>query len=331
MKQFVISPSPHIHSGDSVEKNMYRVLIALMPAFLVSIIYFGVGALVVTVISVLGCVLTEYIIQRAMKVPITVFDGSAAITGLLLAFNLPANLPWWIVIIGAVFSIGVVKMSFGGLGRNIFNPAIAGRVFLLMSFPVQMTSWPKPRIFNFTFADIETGATPLALIKEAAKEGRLEEVTNCLGMFVDMFVGEIGGSLGEVSSIALLIGGIYLIWKKVITWHIPVFILLTVTLFSSILTLYDSSIYIGPVFHIFSGGMLLGAIYMATDYVTSPMSKKGMVVYGIGVGLIAILIRVYGSYPEGISFAILIMNAVTPLINVYLKPKRFGHSKPVKS
>lgn len=331
MKQFVISPSPHIHSGDSVEKNMYRVLIALLPAFLVSVVYFGVGALVVTFIAVLGCVLTEYTIQRMMKAPITITDGSAALTGLLLAFNLPANLPWWIILLGAVFSIGVVKMSFGGLGSNIFNPAIAGRVFLLMSFPVQMTSWPKPKVFNFTFTDVETGATPLALIKEAAKEGRLYEITDRFGLFMDMFMGEIGGSIGEVSGIALLLGGIYLIWKKVITWHIPVSILLTVIVFSTFLMLYDNNAYAGPIFHIFSGGMLLGAIYMATDYVTSPMSKKGMIVYGIGVGLISILIRVYGAYPEGVSFAILIMNAVTPLINVYLKPKRFGHTKSVKS
>lgn len=329
MNQFIISPSPHIHSGDSVKKNMYRVLLALIPAFGISTLFFGWEAYIVTLIAVLGCVLAEYAIQRyLMQVPTTITDGSAALTGVLLAFNLPANLPWWIVLLGAIFAIAVGKMSFGGLGSNVFNPALAGRVFLLISFPAQMTSWPKPKIFNFSGIDVGTGATPLEIVKQASKNGKIQDLSDSMGLIFDMISGDVGGSLGEVSALALIVGGIYLIWKKVISWHIPVSILGTVIAFTTLLYLYDGTRYVDPFFHIFSGGLMLGAIFMATDYATSPMTYKGMIVYGIGIGLITVLIRVFGSYPEGVSFAILIMNAVTPLINVYMKPKRFAH--PIK-
>ncbi len=330
MKQFVISPSPHIHSGDSVRKNMYQVLLALLPAFFVSALFFGWDTWIVTTISVLCCVLTEFLIQRyLMKVPTTITDGSAVLTGVLLAFNLPGSLPWWIILLGAIFAIGVGKMSFGGLGNNIFNPALVGRVFLLISFPVQMTSWPKPKMFNWSGIDAGTGATPLEMVKQAAKHGNVQEVTDNIGLIFKMIGGDIGGSLGEVSALALLLGGGYLIWRKVITWHIPVAILATVIVFASVLYFYDPSSYVDPFFHIFSGGLILGAIFMATDYATSPMTYKGMLIYGVGIGVITVLIRVFGAYPEGVSFAILIMNAVTPLINVYMKPKRF--SKPLKT
>lgn len=311
-----VSPSPHIHGGDSISKNMYGVLIALIPAFLVSLYCFGLGALIVTATSVLACVIFEYLIQRfLMKKEPTLCDGSAILTGVLLAFNVPSNLPIWIILIGALAAIGIGKMSFGGLGNNIFNPALVGRVFLLISFPAQMTTWPVPDVFPMTYTDAETGATILSSLHEG--------VAN-LPSTLDMLIGSIGGSLGEVSAIALLLGFAFLLWKKIITWHIPVAILATVFVFTGILYLINPTVYVNPFIHLLSGGLLLGSIFMATDYVTSPMSKNGMIVYGIGIGLLTSVIRIFGSYPEGMSFAILIMNAFTPLINSYIKPKHFG-------
>lgn len=316
---FIISPSPHIHSHDSISKNMYGVLIALIPAFLVSLYYFGLGAFIVTLVSVASCVLCEFLIQKFLfkKAP-RIWDGSAIVTGVLLAFNLPSNLPVWIIIMGAIVTIGVGKMSFGGLGNNPFNPALVGRVFLLISFPVQMTSWPLPAPFNTAYMDAETGATPLAIIK--GHVGQLPDTINLL-------IGEMGGSLGEVSAIALLIGFIYMLVRKIITWHIPVSMLVTVFIFTGILYLINPEKYASPLIHLLSGGLLLGAIFMATDYVTSPMTTRGMLIYGTGIGIITVVIRVFGAYPEGASFAILIMNAFTPLINIYSKPKRFGGGK----
>ena len=311
-----VSPSPHIHGGDSISKNMYGVLIALIPAFLVSLYCFGLGALIVTATSVLACVIFEYLIQRfLMKKEPTLCDGSAILTGVLLAFNVPSNLPIWIILIGALAAIGIGKMSFGGLGNNIFNPALVGRVFLLISFPAQMTTWPVPDVFPMTYTDAETGATILSSLHEGGAP---------LPAMVDMLIGRIGGSLGEISAIALLLGFAFMLWKKIITWHIPVSILATVFVFTGILYLINPTVYVNPFIHLLSGGLLLGSIFMATDYVTSPMSKNGMIVYGIGIGLLTSVIRIFGSYPEGMSFAILIMNAFTPLINSYIKPKHFG-------
>ena len=311
-----VSPSPHIHGGDSISKNMYGVLIALIPAFLVSLYCFGLGALIVTATSVLACVIFEYLIQRfLMKKEPTLCDGSAILTGVLLAFNVPSNLPIWIILIGALAAIGIGKMSFGGLGNNIFNPALVGRVFLLISFPAQMTTWPVPDVFPMTYTDAATGATILSSLHEGGAP---------LPAMVDMLIGRIGGSLGEVSAIALLLGFAFMLWKKIITWHIPVSILATVFVFTGILYLVNPTVYVNPFIHLLSGGLLLGSIFMATDYVTSPMSKNGMIVYGIGIGLLTAVIRIFGSYPEGMSFAILIMNAFTPLINSYIKPKHFG-------
>jgi electron transport complex protein RnfD len=316
-KELTISPSPHIHGGDSVKKNMYGVLIALAPAFLVSLYYFGLGALTVTLVSVSSCVLFEYLIQKyLMKKPTSISDGSAILTGTLLAFNLPSNLPVWIIIIGALFSIGVAKMAFGGLGNNIFNPALAGRVFLLISFPAQMTIWPVPGIFPTSYMDGETGATILSQLNEGAAAQ--------LPAYRDILTGNIGGSLGEVSAIALIIGLVFLLVRKIITWHIPVSILATVLAFTGIMYAVNPAHYVNPLIHLLSGGLLLGAIFMATDYATSPMSYRGMIVFGIGIGLLTSVIRMFGSYPEGVSFAILIMNAVTPIINTYVKPKHFG-------
>ena len=312
----IVSPSPHIHGGDSISKNMYGVLIALVPAFLVSLYYFGLGALIVTATSVVACVLFEYLIQKfLMKNEPTVCDGSAILTGVLLAFNLPSNLPVWIILIGALAAIGIGKMSFGGLGNNIFNPALVGRVFLLISFPAQMTMWPEVGQLT-AYTDATTGATVLSLMNEGALDK--------LPTLVDMLLGKMGGSLGEVSALALLLGLVFMLWKKIITWQIPVSILLTVFVFTGIMHLVNPVQYASPFVHLLSGGLMLGAIFMATDYVTSPMSKNGMLVYGVGIGILTTVIRLFGSYPEGMSFAILIMNAFTPLINSYIKPKHFG-------
>ncbi len=324
MNKLTISPSPHVHGGDSVKRNMYGVIIALLPAWATSLWFFGLGALAVTLISVASCVLIEFLIQKfVMKVKTTICDGSAALTGLILAFNMPSNLPWWIIVIGALVAIGVAKMTFGGLGQNIANPAILARVFLLISFPQQMTSWPKPGQLT-SYADAATGATPLGLMKEALRDGKSVSEVADLPSTTDLLLGKMGGSLGEVAAIALLIGFVILLVRRIITWHIPVAVLGTIAVLSAIFWLADPSAYPSPVFHMLTGGALLGAIFMATDYVTSPMSHSGMLVYGFGIGLLTFLIRTFGAYPEGMSFAILIMNMLTPLINTYFKPKRFG-------
>ena len=324
MSNFTISPSPHVHGGDSIEKNMYGVLIALVPTFIFSIVFFGLGAILVTLTSVVACLVFEYVIQKyLMKQRPTIWDGSAIITGVLLAFNLPSSLPLWIVVIGALVAIGIGKMSFGGLGNNIFNQALVGRVFLLISFPVQMTTWPVPN--GFATADAVTGATTLALVKEAVKNGQaVGDTLSSVGITTgNLILGNIGGSLGEVAAIGLLLGFAYMLIRKIISWHIPVAIFATVIVFSGILNLADPAQFAGPVFHLFTGGLMLGAIFMATDYVTSPMTHKGMLIYGVGIGLLTVIIRIFGAYPEGMSFAILIMNGFTPLINRYCKPRRF--------
>ncbi len=333
MEKLIISPSPHIHSGDTISKNMYGVLIALIPAFLISLYCFGLGALIVTFVSVASCVLVEYLIQKFLfRKKSTIHNGSAILTGALLAFNLPSNMPPWVIFIGAVVAIGIAKMSFGGLGNNIFNPALVARVFLLNSFPAHMTTWPVAGAFPLSYLDTQTGATTLSLIRYG--EDYTESVSSAIGL--------TGGSIGEISEVALLIGLVFLLYRKIITWHIPVYILSTFTVFTCLLffgtmfhtfhttgvtdihsLMHAARIY-DPLMHLTSGGMMLGAVFMATDPVTSPMSRKGMFVYGFGIGIIAALIRFYGDYPEGISFAILIMNGLTPLININIKPKHFG-------
>ncbi|MCK5730864.1 MAG: RnfABCDGE type electron transport complex subunit D [Draconibacterium sp.] len=318
-----VSPSPHVHSDDSTQKIMYRVVYAMIPALVWSVFVFGLDAMRVTLIAIVASLAFEYVIQKyLMKVKPTITDGSALITGILLAFNVPSDLPWWIIVIGALAAVGIGKLSFGGLGSNIFNPAIVGRVFLLISFPVQMTSWP---VNNQSGIDGVTSATPLGLIKEGVSNGiPISEISGNLPSTIDMLFGNIGGSLGEISAILIIIGGLYMLWKKVITWHIPISVIGTVALIAAIFWLVDSNVYINPVYHILTGGLMLGAIFMATDMVSSPMTPKGQIIYGVGIGLITISIRLFGAYPEGISFAILIMNAFTPLINNYVKPKRFG-------
>ncbi|MFP4556857.1 MAG: RnfABCDGE type electron transport complex subunit D [Bacteroidales bacterium] len=325
-KLLVVSPSPHVHSGESTPRLMYNVVLALIPALAVTLFYFGIGALVVTAISIVSCLVFEYLIQKYMlKVKPTISDGSALVTGLLLAFNLPSNLPWWIVVIGAFVAIAVGKMSFGGLGANPFNPALVGRVFLLISFPVQMTSWPLPIESRMSYVDAVTGATPLAVVKEGLNAGStMSQIADQIPSHMQLFLGAMGGSLGEIAAFALLIGFAWMLITKVITWHIPVSIFATIGVFTGILWLINPEANADPVFHLITGGVMLGAIFMATDYVTSPMHPKGMWIFGIGIGVITVVIRVWGAYPEGISFAILIMNAFVPLINRYVKPSRFG-------
>jgi electron transport complex protein RnfD len=321
-----VSPSPHTHGKETTIKLMLGVVIALLPALFASIFYFGYAAIIVTVASVTSCILFEYLIRKFIfKKPLTINDGSALVTGMLLAFNLPSNLPVFIIIIGSFVSIAIAKMTFGGLGNNPFNPALVGRVFMLISFPVQMTSWPVPGGFGTGYTDAVTGATPLAIIKEGLKNGEsISQLVSQIPTPAQMFLGNTGGSMGEVAAIALLIGFIYLLVKKIITWHIPVSVIGSLALFTTIIWLVNPEKNAGPMFHILAGGVLLGAIFMATDYVTSPMNPKAMIIYGCGIGILTVIIRVWGAYPEGVSFAILIMNAFVPLMNAYIKPKRFG-------
>lgn len=319
----IISLSPHVHGGDSVRKNMYGVCLALLPALIASLWWFGLGAAVVLMVSVASCVFFEWAIGKFIlhRDTCTICDGSALLTGLLLGFNLPSNLPVWIVVIGALFAIGVGKLTFGGLGQNPFNPALLGRVFLLISFPVQMTSWPEVRQMA-SYTDVTTAATPLAVMKKAITSGD-PTVLGELPSIQDMFIGATGGSMGEVCTFLLLLGCLFMIWRKIITWHIPVSIIGTVAVLSWFMHAVNP-VYAMPYYVLCSGGLVLGACFMATDYVTSPMTPKGQIIYGVCIGVLTVVIRNWGAYPEGMSFAILIMNAFTPMINVYCKPKRFG-------
>lgn len=317
----IISLSPHVHGGDSVSKNMYGVCIALVPALLASLWFFGLSAAIVLATSVVSCVFFEWAITKfLLKRPAcTICDGSAILTGLLLGFNLPSNLPIWLIIVGALVAIGIGKLTFGGLGQNPFNPALVGRVFLLISFPVQMTTWADNLHDSI---DGVSGATPLSLMQKAILE-KDPSVLNDLPSSLEMLFGQTEGSLGEVSALLLLLGCAYMLWRKIITWHIPVSILGTVAIFSGIMHIVNP-IYAMPHVVLMSGGLILGACFMATDYVTSPMTGKGQLIYGVCIGLLTVIIRNWGAYPEGMSFAILIMNAFTPLINTYCKPERFG-------
>ena len=328
MGKLIVSLSPHAHGTDSVERNMYGVIIALMPALLVSFWFFGIGSAIVCGTSVAACVLFEWAINKYIlrNERTTICDGSAVLTGLLLGFNLPSNLPIWIIIIGALFAIGLAKMPFGGLGNNLFNPALVGRAALLVAFPAQMTTWPKVGQMT-SYLDAETGATPLYIMQQAIKNGDaslLDQLPDSLSLFLGNHP-DGAGALGEICAAALLLGLVFMLWRKIITWHIPVSIIATVFVFSGLLHL-ASPVYADPITVILSGGLLLGAIFMATDYVTSPMTSKGQLIYGVAIGVLTVIIRNWGAYPEGMSFAILMMNAFTPLINNYVKPERFGEA-----
>ena len=325
MKRLLVSPSPHIHAAVSTKSLMRDVVIALLPAVIVSVVFYGLGEIIVLATSVISCMLIEYLITRfLLKKPSTIGDYSAVVTGILLALNLPYTTPWWVVFIGALFAIGVVKMTFGGLGQNIFNPAIAGRVFLLVSFPAYMTNWQMPQgLFG---VDAVSGATPLGLVNEGLMSGQtVPEIMSANGLsYAQMLFANLGGSVGEISALALLAGFVYLLVRKVIKPYITLSIWATVAVVSLIFWLAAPDRFTDPLFNLLSGGMILGSCFMATDYVTSPMSVKGGIVYGIGIGFITLMIRYFGSYPEGMSFAILIMNSTVPLINMWFHQKKYG-------
>lgn len=325
MNRLLVSPAPHIHAAVSTKSLMRDVVIALLPAVIVSVVFYGLGEIVVLGTSVVSCILVEYLITKfLLKKPSTVCDYSAVVTGILLALNLPYTTPWWVVFIGALFAVGVVKMTFGGLGQNIFNPAIAGRVFLLVSFPAYMTNWQMPGgLFG---VDAVSGATPLGLINEGIMNGQtVPEIMSANGLsYSQMLFANIGGSVGEISALALLAGFVYLLVRKEIRPHITLSIWATVALVSLVFWLAAPDRFTDPLFNLLSGGMILGSCFMATDYVTSPMSVKGGIVYGIGIGFITLMIRYFGSYPEGMSFAILIMNSTVPLINMWFHQKKYG-------
>lgn len=316
--KLIVAPAPHVQTSQSTARIMRDVVIALMPALVVSTVVFGADVLRVTALSVAACVAFEYLIQKFLvRGAVTVTNWSAAVTGVLLAFNLPASIPWWIVVIGAFVAIAIAKMTFGGLGKNPFNPALVGRVFLLIAYPVQMTTFPMP--VNGAF-DALSGATPLAAVKHGA-------AADVLGV-QELLLGNMPGSMGEVAALALLCGFVYLLWRRVITWQIPVTVLVTMALFAFVVALCSgesgAALWQLPLFRVLAGGAILGAVFMATDYSTSPMTVRGGVIFAVGIGAITMCIRLWGAYPEGMSFAILIMNACVPLINKYVKPKRFG-------
>ena len=308
---------------------MHTVVMALLPGAAMGVYLFGLPALLTIVIAIASSVALEAWMQWVMGRRITVFDGSAILTGLLLAMNLPSSAPWWLTIIGSIVAIIVGKHLYGGLGQNIFNPALVARVFLLISWPVQMTSFPAPSALLAKGMDAVSTATPLTTIKMElmSHKANIDIALLPQPSTFELLLGAHAGSLGEVSIIALLIGGLYLLYKKIITWHIPVSFIGTALVFSAIMWFVDPAKNANPVFHIMTGGLILGAFFMATDYVTSPVTNKGMLIFGAGCGFLTILIRLFGGYPEGVSFAILLMNLATPLIDKFVTPSRFGEVK----
>ncbi|UCF29792.1 MAG: RnfABCDGE type electron transport complex subunit D [bacterium] len=323
MTTVVLTPSPHLRSPQTIERAMYAVILALLPGTAVGVYYFGVNAIRVFLLSIVGCLVLEGLALKIRGRGLEALkDGSAALTGLLLAMNLPSSTPGWMVLVGAIVAVLLGKQVFGGLGYNPFNPALVARVFLLISFPVALTSWPEPRAFPLSL-DTVTKATPLGEMKtNLLMTGTIGDIAN-YGL-MDPLLGRMGGSIGEISAAALLIGGIYLLWRGIITWHIPVSYLATVFALTGAYWVYNPERFASPVFHMVTGGLMLGAFFMATDYVTSPVTAKGMIVFGVGCGLITVFIRLFGGYPEGVSFAILLMNAATPIIDRYTRTRVFG-------
>lgn len=323
-----ISTAPHFYAQADTRTIMRDVIIALAPAGLVAVALFGLTALITLVTAIAGCVLFEYASCRWwLKTKPSTNDLSAVVTGILLAYNLPCNMPVWMTLIGCFIAIVVTKMSFGGIGKNLFNPALVGRVFLFISFPVQMTTWIKPHLFDFMNADVTTSATTLNILKHVDASSSATQLTAKLGelpTYSQMFLGYIGGSMGEVSALALIIGLLYLLYRRVITWHIPLYYLGTFFILTGIFWLRSSNPGFEPITHLLSGGLLLGAFFMATDYTTSPMSENGKIIFAVGCGILTFVIRQYSSYPEGVSFAILIMNAFVPMIDKYAHPRIFG-------
>lgn len=337
-KMLIVSANPHIRDKSSVTKIMHAVNLSLLPAIFASYWFFGFRAILLTLIAIVSAVVTEAAIQKFRKKPVTVSDGSAILTGILLAFNVPAHIPWWIVMLGSFFAIAIAKQAFGGLGFNVFNPALIGRAFMLASWPVEMTSnkyWAAP-LAGWTAKtgptmDAISSATPLNLVKTTLKSDptietiRILEESGKAGVtYWDLFIGNVSGCIGETSFLALLIGVIVLMIMGLVNWRVPLFYIGTVYVLTWMMG-YD------PVFHILAGGLALGAFYMATDMVTSPTTNKGNVIFAIGLGLFTVAIRIWGGYPEGVSYSILLMNCVVPLINKYTVPKRFGAVKTQKA
>ncbi len=322
-QQYVVSSSPHTHSGASVRNIMLDVIIATIPAMLMSFWFFGFNAFRLIAVCVISCVIIEALCRKAMGRNVGITDLSAVVTGILLAFNLPPGLPSWMAVVGSFFAIVIAKQLFGGIGYNPFNPALIGRVVLLISFTGPMTTWSSWQ----AGPDMITTATPLGIVKMAFAAG--QKVPFCFDsiMIKRFFIGDINGCIGEVSTAALLAGGIYLLMRRCISWHVPVFYAGTVAVFSGILWKINPALNMPPSFHILAGGLVLGAIFMATDMVTTPVTKKGLIIFGIGCGILTMIIRKWGGYPEGVSFAILLMNAVTPLINKATRPRVFGAKK----
>lgn len=307
-QMLTVSSSPHIRASHSTGTIMRDVVIALLPALAAGVIFLGINAAVLTVICVVSCVLTEALVQKYfLKRPVTIKDWSAVVTGMLLAFNLPVTAPWWLAVIGSVFAIAIVKQTFGGIGHNFINPALAARAFLLASWPTRMTS-------NAFVTDTFTGPTPMALLKSG------EAAAGTLPSYLDLFMGNISGCIGEISALALLIGGIYLIFRQVISWKIPVIYIATVMVF----TFAAGQ---DPLYHAMGGGLLLGAFFMATDYSSSPVTPRGQIIYALGCGILTSVIRLWGGYPEGVSYSILLMNVATPLIERFSMPKIYGEVK----
>ena len=327
MDKILVSPNPHLHSKTTTAVLMRDVVIALLPAVIVSVVFYGWKELLVLAVSVLSCILIEWSVTKyLLRKPCTIGDWSAAVTGILLALNLPSTTPWWVVLIGAIVAIGVAKMTFGGLGQNVFNPALVGRVFLLISFPTYMTHWVQPQgLFG---VDAVTGATPLGVIKEGLMQGAsVPDLMAAHGYsYSQMLFANIGGSAGEACAIALLVGFVYLLVRKVIKPWITLSILGTVAVVSAIFWLANPMQFTDPIFNLLTGGLILGSCFMATDYVTSPMTTKGGIIFGIGIGFITLMIRYFGSYPEGVSFAILIMNSTVPLLNNWFHQKKYGRA-----
>lgn len=296
------SSSPHIRSKEDTSVIMRDVVIALIPALIASVYYFGMDALILTLISIVTAVVTEGLIQKIIKVPVRIYDGSAVVTGMLLAFNLPPTAPWWLAVIGSAFAIAIVKLAFGGIGQNFMNPALAARAFLLASWGTRMTTFEWP--------DIVGTATPLEMLAAGGE----------VPSYMDLFLGNVAGVLGETSALAILIGGAYLLYRGVISWRVPVIYLGTV----AVITLIAGS---DPVYHLLSGGLMLGAFFMATDYSSSPVTAKGQVIFALGCGILTSVIRLWGGYPEGVSYSILLMNVATPLIDKYTRPRVYGEVK----
>ncbi|POR00991.1 Na+-transporting NADH:ubiquinone oxidoreductase subunit D [Alkalispirochaeta sphaeroplastigenens] len=324
-KGLIIALPPHERANQSVARIMWTVALALVPTTLAGVWFYGIRAVIVTAVAVLASVAVEHLIVRYVfkRETTTVTDGSAVVTGLLLAFNVPASIPLWQIVIGALVAIGIGKMAFGGIGNNPFNPALVGRAFMLISFPVEMNTWPVPGAARLSLdLSAVTGATPLGLVKDPGSAG-LAGVE--LPSYLDLFIGNIGGCIGEVSALAVILGGLFLVWRGYVPWQMPLVFLAGISLVTGIAWVVDPGVYIDPLYHVLAGGAMLGAWFMVTDMATSPMSLAGRIIFAASAGVLTGIIRLFGGFPEGVSYSILIMNALVPVIDRHVKPRKFGY------